>query len=285
MSSTFDTKSNVDLFTVHGFGREWKTFDQKDVQLSEMETLHDLYFSIFPWDSIDRETAVGADFGCGSGRWARLVAPRVKHLHLVDASAEAIGVAKNNLSAVENVSFHCASIEKSDLAKESLDFGFSLGVLHHIPEPLEALKHIATSLRPGAPFLAYLYYKFDDRPAWYRAIWKLSDLLRYGISRTPFPIRYVLSQLFAFGVYWPLARIARLLDILGILPKSFPLAFYRERSLYVMRNDALDRLGTRLEHRYSKSEISDLFRVAGFERLLFSESAPFWCVVGYKGAN
>ena len=49
------------------------------------------YFSIFPWDTLP-PNSVGFDLGCGSGRWARRVAPRVGTLHLIDPS-EAIGVA------------------------------------------------------------------------------------------------------------------------------------------------------------------------------------------------
>ena len=37
------------------------------------------YFSIFPWDKLPVD-AIGFDMGCGSGRWARYVSPRVKKL-------------------------------------------------------------------------------------------------------------------------------------------------------------------------------------------------------------
>ena len=40
----------------------------------------------------------------------------------------------------------------------SMDFGFSLGVLHHLPDPFEGIKSCVTKLKPGAPFLVYLYY-------------------------------------------------------------------------------------------------------------------------------
>ena len=49
--------------------------------------------------------------GCGSGRWATLVAPRVGHLSLVDPSDEALNVARQNLSDAANTSFHRASVD------------------------------------------------------------------------------------------------------------------------------------------------------------------------------
>ncbi|MGA8691845.1 MAG: class I SAM-dependent methyltransferase, partial [Methyloceanibacter sp.] len=69
----------------------------------ERQRIFDRYFSIFPWDLLPKQGATGADIGCGSGRWAALVAPRVAKLHLVDASEAALEVAKRNLCSAPNV--------------------------------------------------------------------------------------------------------------------------------------------------------------------------------------
>jgi ubiquinone/menaquinone biosynthesis C-methylase UbiE len=47
--------------------------------------------------------SIGADIGCGSGRWAMLAAPLVGHLHAVDAGAVALSVARSNLVGFHNV--------------------------------------------------------------------------------------------------------------------------------------------------------------------------------------
>jgi SAM-dependent methyltransferase len=273
--------TNLDAETVKGFGLEWKSFDQTQADPRELESLFGRYFSIFPWDEID-SASVGADIGCGSGRWSMFVAPRVGHLHLVDASPEALSVANKNLGHLPNVSFHAASVDQMPLPDGSLDFAFSLGVLQFVPDTAQAIRDIAAKLKPGAPLLLYLYYNFDNRPAWYRMLWRVSDVLRRGICRLPFTLRWLASQIVAAGVYFPLARLARLLDRHGKLPAAFPLAFYRTRSFYIMRNDALDRFGTKLEQRFSRTEIEDLLTRGGFERISFRDSSPYWCAVGYK---
>ena len=53
-------------------------------------------------------------------------------------------------------------------------------------------------------------------------------------------------------------------------------------SFYTMRTDALDRFGTKLEQRFSKSEIENILKSKGLKKITFSNKAPFWCVVGYK---
>lgn len=243
--------NNVDPRTVAGFGREWSAFDQRKLDAHAHATIFDDYFHLFPWEKVPT-SATGADIGCGSGRWAIRVAPRVKHLHLVDASSEALEVARRNVGGLVNCSFHHASVADLPFRDNELDFAYSLGVLHHVPDTAAAIQAVAAKLRSGAPFLLYLYYAFDNRPLWFRLLWRLSDLMRRIISRLPFPVRLVISQAIAALVYYPTARVARALEGLGRLPGIWPLSYYRDKPFYVMRTDALDRFGTRLEQRFSR---------------------------------
>lgn len=271
--------TNEDPDTVEGFGDEWKRFDQSGVDSAEMQEMFHAYFDIFPWGRLPKN-AVGFDLGCGSGRWAKLVAPRVGTLHCVDASAEAVAVARRHLCDVPNVRFYHASAVP--LEDASMDFGYSLGVLHHVPDTAEGIRDCVRKLRKGAPFLLYLYYAFDNRPAWFRRVWQVSNLLRRGVSSMPMSFRYAVSQALAAGVYWPLARTARVLDKLGVDVGNVPLSAYRDRSYYVMRNDALDRFGTRLEQRFTREQILRMMQDAGLRDVRFSDSMPFWCAVGVK---
>ena len=86
---------------------------------------------------------MGIDVGCGSGRWAQLVAPKVHHLHLVDQ--EALQIAKNNVGTLAIGSFHHTSVEDLPFEDNSIDFAYSLGVLHHVPETAEAVRAVVKS--------------------------------------------------------------------------------------------------------------------------------------------
>lgn len=271
---------NINNEVVEGFGDEWQRFDQSCLTEEELLRIFDNYFNIFPWPKLP-PNAIGFDLGCGSGRWAKLVAPRVGQLHLIDPSEEALNVARRNLQENENCIFHYASVDAIPLADQSADFGYSLGVLHHIPDTQKGIEQCAAKLKSGAPFLLYLYYAFDNRPAWFRIIWQASEVIRHFVSRLPFTLRYWVSQMLAGGMYWPLARTSRLLEALGLKVENIPLSDYRHRSFYAMRNDALDRFGTRLEQRFTQAQIKRMMEQAGFHNLTFSKSA-FWTVVGYK---
>jgi SAM-dependent methyltransferase len=217
---------------------------------------------------------VGFDAGCGSGRWAALVAPRVGHLNCIDASADALTVARNKLAAATNVSFYEASLDAMPLADGSMDFGYSLGVLHHLPDPRAGLAACVRKLKPGAPMLVYIYYAFDNRPAWLRLLWRASDYLRRAVAKAPFRLKSAVAELFAALVYWPLARCAKLCGNLGVDVANWPLSAYRGRSYYSMRTDALDRFGTRLEHRMTRAQIGTMMGSAGLRDIHFSDAVP-----------
>ena len=271
---------NADAATVQGFGEEWAHFDQSELPEAEARELFDAYFRLFPWDSLP-PSANGFDLGCGSGRWARLVSERVGQLHCIDASAAALDVARRRLAGRTNCVFHLARVDEIPLPPGSQDFGYSLGVLHHVPDTAGAVRDCVAKLKPGAPFLVYLYYAFDNRPPWFRALWRISDIGRRFISRLPFVLRLPLTQAIAACVYWPLARTARILAASGVHVERFPLSSYRDRSFYTMRTDALDRFGTRLEQRFTREEIRGMLLDAGLVNIAFSTEAPYWVAIGW----
>jgi ubiquinone/menaquinone biosynthesis C-methylase UbiE len=271
---------DVDKKVISGFGDEWNRFDQSVLSEDERQRMFDQYFSIFPWDEIEND-AVGFDMGCGSGRWAKSVAPHVGKLYCIDPSS-AINVAKKNLESFENCVFLNESVFSLSIKSRSMDFGYSLGVLHHIPDTKTALENCVDRLKSGAPFLLYLYYSFDNRPLWYRFIWKVSEMFRYVVSRFPYSVRFAISQIFAAVVYYPISKFSLLLEKAGLSVHHMPLSGYRKSSFYTMRTDALDRFGTRLEKRYTKVQIKKLMEDAGLTEIIFSKYAPYWCALGRK---
>jgi SAM-dependent methyltransferase len=273
---------NLDEWTVRSFGAEWAHFDQSPLAHEAKTQLRfNEYFGIFPWNTLP-ENAVGADVGCGSGRWAALVAPRVGHLHCLDASDEALNVARRNLSRARNCTFHHASVDVMPITPDSLDFCYSLGVLHHVPNTNAGIRSCVQLLKPGAPFLLYLYYALDDRPIWFRVIWRGTDIMRRIIARLPLRFKRYVAEVIALCVYWPLARFAALVEYFGGNPTNLPLSWYRDKTLYTMRTNALDRFGTLIEHRFSRTEIETMLCDAGLEDIRFSDAPPFWCVVSRR---
>ena len=88
-------KTNVDPRVVKDFGKEWEAFNQQLLKGKDLQLAFNQYFCIFPFEKINSNSE-GFDMGCGSGRWAKLIAPRVGKLNCIDPSSLALQQAKNH---------------------------------------------------------------------------------------------------------------------------------------------------------------------------------------------
>ena len=272
---------NIDKKTVEDFGEEWNKYNQSSIPDEELKKSWNQYFDVFPFEELSNDSE-GFDMGCGSGRWAKFVANKVHLLNCIDPSEKALNVAKQNLSNFSNISYFNASVSDNILKENSQDFGYCLGVLHHIPDTLEGIKACAKLLKKNAPFLLYLYYNFENRSFFFKLIWRLSDFIRKIISSLSPKTKFFITSIIAYLIYYPLARFAFISEKLGIDVSNLPLYDYRNKTFYSMKTDALDRFGTRLEKRFSKDEIKTMLQEAGFRDIRFSKNIPFWVSISRK---
>ena len=272
---------NIDKKTVEDFGEEWNKYNQSSIPDEELKKSWNQYFDMFSFEELSNDSE-GFDMGCGSGRWAKFVANKVHLLNCIDPSEKALNVAKRNLSNFSNIRYFNASVNDNILKENSQDFGYCLGVLHHIPDTLEGIKACAKLLKKDAPFLLYLYYNFENRSSFYKLIWRLSDFIRKIISSLSPKTKIFITSIIAYLIYYPLARFASVSEKLGIDVSNLPLSDYRNKPIYFMKTDALDRFGTRLEKRFSKDEIKRMLQEAGFRDIRFSKNMPFWVSISRK---
>jgi ubiquinone/menaquinone biosynthesis C-methylase UbiE len=88
-----------------------------------------------------------ADLGCGTGNATELLAPHVERVIAVDQVEPMLGAARLRLESFKNVQFAAGSVEKLPLRDASVDVAVCVLVLHHIPDPLKAVKEMKRILR------------------------------------------------------------------------------------------------------------------------------------------
>jgi len=276
---TIDGK-NINHKVVNEFGDEWMKFFEQDDDL--VKKGGEEYFDILTEEMINSETYV-LDVGCGTGRWTKYLAPKVGFIEAVDPS-DAIYAADKLLDKIENIRLSKASIETLPFADETFDFVMSIGVLHHIPDTKQALIDCVKKVKKGGYFFVYLYYNLDRRGTFYKALFNASDLIRKIVSRLPGKLKHFVCDILALIFYLPFILIGRLFKFLGFkdLAKRMPLHGYQNRSFFMIRNDALDRFGTRLEQRFSKKQIIEMMEAAGLTDIVISNGIPFYHAVGKK---
>jgi SAM-dependent methyltransferase len=271
--------ANLDKNVINDFGREWNQFTYEDPTYGPvLDEQFRKYTSPLDLALMSKNSTIAADFGAGSGRWAERLLPYVKHLFVVEPSTGAFEVLKRKFENNSDVSLLNETIDSNSVPINSLDLAISLGVLHHIPNTSDGLADICEKIKPGGTLLCYLYYNLENRRFAYRMIFTISSLLRKVISRSPNIMKTILANIIALSIYFPLAKISKFLSFLRLNVQNMPLHQYMDMPLYFLRNDALDRFGTRLEHRFSRNQILQMLKESGFDTasVIFSNQEPFY---------
>jgi len=281
VSCFYSSSAKIDKKTVQSFGEEWQKFSS--FSEAEIKNIGDEYFDIVD-ESILNSNSTVLDMGCGSGRWSKYLAPNVKFIEAIDPS-DAIFSATKLLSNVNNIRTTQASSDNIPFNDETFDFVFSLGVLHHIPETQTALIDTVKKVKKGGYLLIYLYYNLDNRGVLYKALFKLSSVIRFIVAALPKWAKQIVCDFIAITVYMPLILVSR--SVQKMIPnkstyQKLPLAYYVGKSFNIIRNDALDRFGTPLEQRFSKKKIKEMMEKAGLRDINFSNNSPYWHAIGKR---
>lgn len=96
-----------------------------------------------------RPEMIVADVGAGTGFMSTGLAHLVQKVYLLDGSAEMLAIAQENLKEFKNLTFQQADGLSLPIPDQSLDAVFANMYLHHMPEPLAAIKEMVRLLRPG----------------------------------------------------------------------------------------------------------------------------------------
>jgi SAM-dependent methyltransferase len=270
---------NIDQGVIDSFGHEWATFDYGETETAEaLDVQFEAYCAPIDLSYFDPKNSIAADFGAGSGRWTARLVPYFSLVYALEPSDGASKVLQNKFSDEAKIKVLQETVGANSIPLETLDLAMSLGVLHHIPDTGLAIKDVSLRIKPGGTFLCYLYYNLENKPFFYKLIFKAVNAVRRVISLLPQRIKRIVCSSIALVIYWPLARISKVLNRFGANTSNTPLHHYADMPFVMLANDALDRFGTSLEQRFSKAEIKEMLRSADFDisTLKFSDIEPFW---------
>jgi ArsR family transcriptional regulator len=89
------------------------------------------------------------DLGCGTGETSATLAPFVRRVIAVDASAAMLQAARKRLQTFDNVELRRGELEGLPIDDAMLDAATMMLVLHYVSEPARALAEVWRVLKPG----------------------------------------------------------------------------------------------------------------------------------------
>ena len=164
--------------TAERFGYEWARF-------AEIRPEYETQFRgwIAPVTPEAFSGRMVLDAGCGKGRHLRLAAAFGAREVIGMDLGPAAEVAAHNTRDLPNVHVVQADLTRPPVAPGHVDLIYSIGVLHHLPEPETGFRALAPLLRPDGVLVAWLYAREGN--GW---VLGLVDPVRRITRRLPLPL-------------------------------------------------------------------------------------------------
>lgn len=258
--------------TIADFGDQWTVYTDNSGYYGSPEILRDVFGPLLDVDSL--KGMVVADIGAGTGRFTSiLVACGVAKVLAVEPSRAFDVLIRNTKAIRDSIEYLNAGGEQL-VTSQPLDFAFSYGVLHHIPDPIPVVKAMHDALRPGGRIGVWLYGR-EGNEAYVTVLRGLSSVTRN--------LPHVALAAVVWLVYWPaLVYMAACrvfpLPMAGYLRKVFAKLTPDKRRLVIY-----DQLNPSYAKYYREQEVRALLVQAGFIDIrLFHRHGYSWTALGTK---
>lgn len=257
--------------TIHDFGEQWTQYRKNEGYYASAGLLADIIEPLLPIADIGGKRV--AEIGSGTGRIVNMLLDAgAKHVVAVEPSA-AFEVLRQNVS--ESGSVTMLNVPGDMLpASGDLDFVFSIGVLHHIPDPAPVLRAAYHALKPGGTMLAWIYGREGNE-----AYLAISEPLRIVTRRLP----HVMLVALVWGLYPVLAAYIGLAKHLRVPLSRYLNGFLAKLSPAQRRLVMYDQLNPAYAKYYTREEARSLLEDAGFSNVRIHHRHGYsWTVVGEK---
>lgn len=258
--------------TIVRFGKEWQLFSEVELPFYEKQFLsfiHPVQPSFF-------EGKVVLDAGCGKGRHVRLAARWGARVVLGIDLSEAVEVSFAHTHHLPNVHIIQGDIFHLPLQPGKVDYAYSVGVIHHTPDPARAIQSIARILKKGGALSVWVYGRENN--GW--IIYLINPLRRFITSRLPSSVLMVISFILAIPLYLLSRTLYRGRLFKSILPYFDYIHHLSEFSFREIHSIVYDHLTPSIAFYLSREEFQSYWRKAGIEPELHWRNRNSWCGFG-----
>jgi SAM-dependent methyltransferase len=263
-------ESHIDADTVargspERFGYEWNAYSEVYPEYEEQFRRWTAHFKPEDWRGVRF-----LDVGCGMGRnsyWPMRYGAAGGVA--IDVDDRSLAAARRTLAPYPTVEVRKLSAYEIDLAA-TVDVAFSIGVIHHLDRPANALTAMVRSVRPGGRVMIWVYGLENNR--W--IVRGLTPLRKIAFSRLPIGLVHHLS-VYPSAALWLALRLGfGRIEYFRLLRRlSFP----------HMRSIVFDQMLPKIAHYWPREEVEKLMRNAGLVDIKLSwVNEMSWSAIGTR---
>lgn len=213
----------------------------------------------------------GIEIGCGAGIDAMVMARDNPSVGIVAMDlSEGVYTARRITKGLKNVRIVRASSLDLPFRKESFDFCYSFGVIHHTPDPLRCFKEICRGLKEGGRVYLYLYEDHGGN-IWKKFPLKMVSIARRATSKMNKRLLYILCTLMSpviFLIFTIPSKMLKIFNKTRALADQMPFNF--GTTPFSLRWDLYDRFGAPIELRFNEEITCKMLGEAGFCDIKFT---------------
>lgn len=235
------------------FAFEWKHIYREN-PYEKQNFLHFLSPFVREQDLWDKRLL---DVGCGSGRFTKQAALAGAQVVFGTDVGESVVAAYELTKDLPNACIVQADVYHMPF-RHYADLTFSIGVLHHLPQPEEGFKQLSATVTPGGQLLIWVYNRRNN----FRAVY-IFETIRKLTRHIPSTILYPLCYIPATAVH-VVNQFTHMFKDLGFakVAMALPFSYYANFPFNMKLNDAFDVFATHKSNYYYIEEIERWFKRA-----------------------
>jgi uncharacterized protein YbaR (Trm112 family)/ubiquinone/menaquinone biosynthesis C-methylase UbiE len=273
------------------FGSQWNAFakTQLDDEHTKESTLR--FNSEIGWKASELTGKTVIEIGSGAGRFVEVVSSRGAKLAVGIDMTSAVDAAQDNLGNRENVFFIQADAFHLPIKKSYFNFAYSIGVLHHTPDPQLAFESMVDTVEDEGKIGLSLYeislYSRPNRNSlkvvsmdllWALNMWRC-ELFRLFTTRVP----HVMMIAYCKTII-PILHHLNKVPVIGLIRYLFPSTCYRNLPVAWSMLDTMDTYSTEIVHQYRAKDIFQWFLKIGLTDMILMNGRAGWVsLIANKG--
>ena len=265
------------------FGPQWNTFARSQIDCDKIKESEIRFDSEIGWTEENLRGKTIVEFGSGAGRFLDIVSRRGAKLAIGIDATDAADASLENLKDRGNILIIQADIFNNPLCDNQFDKAYSIGVLHHTPDPEGAFQKMVKIVAGGGSVGVSLYEQSNYRRPNKDSVKVLAVALMWALNEFRCELFRVITTripekvfLFYCKTIIPILHFINKVPLLRYFRYLLPSTCYRDLPVINSMVDTHDSYATKIVFKYCGRDVFQWFLRLGLSDIILRNSRAGW---------